>query len=185
MLQYVNLTIFMVIMKKLSFTLIFLGLICFAIYGVYQVFADQIATETRKAQAETIEIAPPQGATNTLTPVTVKRYTVKVSNTGGAEQMDYCAGGFTRMTTYTGLTGKEILSAHNNCGGDIVLPMETGDHVLIEGDKEYVVTEIRDTPKTVTTHEVDDMDGVILLQTCYYSWSKTNTMKFVSLQPVS
>lgn len=170
-------------MRKVSFIFLILSIICFAVYAGYQLFADQIVTETRKAQAETIEVPVSPSAPETVKEV--KRYTIKVSNKGGAKEMDYCAGGFTEMTTYTGLTDKKILSAHNNCGGDIILPVEAGDHVLIEGDKEYVVTEIRDTSKTVTTHEVDDMNGVLLIQTCYYSYAQANTMKFVALQPVT
>lgn len=95
--------------------------------------------------------------------------------------MNYCVGGFTDMIHYEGLNGKQMLSSHNNCGGDILLPMVEGDHVVIEGDQEYVISELRDTSKNITTEAVNDMNGTVLLQTCYYN---VQEMKFVALTPV-
>lgn len=173
-------------MKKISIILIALGLILISVWGGIKLFGDNIVSEVKKNSAEVIEVPDTQNlkqvAPETPT-VEVRRYTVSISNKGGEEEMDACRGGFTEMTGYPELGEHRLLSAHNNCGGDVVLPMVTGDHVIIEGDQEYAITEIRDTPKhDVTTDVMKDMNGIIFLQSCYYN---DNHMKFVALTPVN
>lgn len=172
-------------LKKFSFILLAIGLLLVATWGGIQLFGDNVVSEIKKSQAETIQVPSSDDVTaKSVTPQVkdVKRYTIHISNEGGDVEMDYCASGFTEMIHYEGLNDKRLLSQHNNCGGDIVLPMELGDHVVIEGDQEYVITELRDTTKQITTAAINDMNGDVLLQSCYY---KDNKMKFVALTPVN
>lgn len=171
-------------LKKFSFILFTIGLLLIAVWGGIQLFGDNVVSEVRKSQAETIQVPSDDITTKSVTPAVkdVKRYTIHISNKGGDTEMDYCASGFTEMIYYQGLNDKRLLSQHNNCGGDIVLPMELGDHVAIEGDQEYVITELRDTTKQINTSAISDMNGEVLLQSCYY---KENKMKFVALTPLN
>ncbi len=164
-------------MKRLGVILIALGLVALVAWGSVQFAGDKVVTEVRKISTPVVKVTPPEGGE----PVEVRKYTVTISNTGGEREMDYCAGGFTEMVNYAGLEGRRLLSAHNNCGGDVILPMEVGDHVIIEGEREYVITELRDTGKSIDTSAVNDMNGEVLLQSCYYEGS---SMKFAALTPV-
>lgn len=175
--------------KKLTVTLLSLGVL--AILGAvgFQLFGDAVISEIRKGESVVIEVPKQQTETASgmeeTVPETieeVRQYTIKVSNRGGEKEMDYCANGFTEMIHYEGLNGLRMLAQHNNCGGDIILPIEMGDHVVIENDQEYVVTDLRDTTKQITTAAINDMNGKVLLQTCYW---RENRMKFVALTPVS
>lgn len=171
-----------------------------AVYA-FEANQDQMVTEQLRDAAPVIEALPeptqlPEPSTSsspTPAPSTpaepapepepvVRQYTITISNSGGGAEMDECLGGFTEMTVYQGLGDKRLLSAHNICGGDVVLAMELGDHVIIEGEGEYVITDTRDTPKKTTTEAIHDMDGSVLLQTCYHH---ENKMKFVALTPVA
>lgn len=172
-------------LKKIGIILISLGLLTLlGIFG-FQAFGDNVVSEIRKSESKIItppEVSEenPAVAPEEVSPV--RQYTIKIANSGGEREMDYCAAGFTEMIHYEGLEGRRMLSSHNNCGGDIILPMVQGDHVVIEGDQEYVITELRDTSKHINTAAVNDMDGTVLLQTCYY---RDNRMKFVALTPVT
>lgn len=86
------------------------------------------------------------------------------------------------MLDQRGLAEKMLLSAHNNCRGDVILPIVVGDRVEIEGRGVFEVTDSRDTRKKATSDEVSDMNGEILLQTCYY---REDRMKFLALTPTS
>jgi hypothetical protein len=169
-------------MKKIAYLLIFLGIALLGTWGAINFFGDNIVSEVKKSEAETIEV---QKQVSPITPaietVEVKRYTIHISNEGGEPEMDACANGFTNMTVYKNLGEHKLLSQHNHCGGDIIIPMEQDDHVIIEGDQEYVITELRETTKTSRTSEIKDMNGEVILQSCYY---RENRMKFVALTPV-
>lgn len=171
-------------MKRLSLILAFLGVAFVGVWFGINFFGDTVTSEIHRSQAETIKIPVPSSSTVNPEPKTeeVKRYTISIANKGGIEEMDDCAAGFTEMIYYEGLENKTLLSSHNKCGGDIVLPMEVGDHVIISGDKEYVITELRDTTKDTTTSAINNMNGKVILQSCY--WHE-NRMKFVALTPLS
>jgi hypothetical protein len=180
-------------MKKLGIAIMTLGVLLLAGYGIFHFMGDAVVSEIRKntdstivqvpapasASSETSEASSPDNAPPAT--VDVRQYTIRVTNEGGEEAMDACSGGFTRMLGYEGLEEKEMLSAHNNCGGDVILPIEVGDRVVIEGQGTYTVQETRDTGKTIYTDAVVDMNGSILVQTCYY---QDQTMKFLALAPV-
>lgn len=171
--------------KKLAIILTSLGLL--TILGVigFQMFGDNVISEIRKTESKVIQAPEPATSVTKVAPeepVTIRQYTIKIANKGGDREMNYCADGFTDMIHYEGLNGKQMLARHNNCGGDILLPIVEGDHVVIEGDQEYVVTELRDTTKHINTGAVNDMNGTVLLQTCYW---KDNRMKFVALTPLT
>lgn len=168
-------------MKRLSLVLAFLGLAFIGVWAGVHFFGDTVVSEIHRNQAETIQVPTPKTDKSGEKTEEVKRYTVKIANKGGSKEMNYCADGFTEMIYYKGLEGKTLLSRHNNCGGDIVLPMEIGDHVVIENDQEYVVTDLRDTTKQITTAAINDINGAVILQSCY--WHE-NRMKFVALTPV-
>ncbi len=169
-------------MKRLSLVLAFLGLAFIGVWAGVHFFGDTVVSEIHRNQAETIQV-PTQSTEKSVNQTEeVKRYTVNIANQGGSKEMDYCADGFTEMIYYEGLEGRTLLSRHNNCGGDIVLPMEVGDHVIIAGDQEYVITELRDTTKETTTAAINNMNGEVILQSCY--WHE-NRMKFVALTPLN
>ena len=170
-------------LKKFFVGAVILGIGCIGFWGGVQLFGDSIVSEIKKGESVVIQtpakVSTEPGA-ETAPPEEVRQYTIKISNRGGDKEMDYCASGFTDMIHYKGLDDHQLLAQHNKCGGDIILPMELGDHVVIEGDQEYVITELRDTSKTITTAAINDMDGDVLLQTCYW---RENRMKFVALTP--
>lgn len=166
-------------MKLFGIILTTLGATLLTILLIAQYFGDEIVAEVKKTTESTlIETINPTNPTETIQ---ARQYTIKISNTGGETQMDYCAGGFTNMVEYQGVGNKTLLSAHNSCGGDIILPIAMGDHVVIEGQGTYVVTDIRDTPKNAYIEDVENMNGTILVQTCYYEF---NRMKFIALTPL-
>lgn len=165
-------------MRRLGFILLALGVAILVTWGGVQFIGDAVVTEVRKASTPVVEVTPPEGGE----PIPVRQYTVSIVNSGGEREMDYCSGGFTEMTEYDGLEGRRLASAHNNCGGDIILPMEVGDHVIIEGQGEFVISETRDTSKSIDTSAISNMNGTLLLQTCYY---KADAMKFVALTPIN
>lgn len=166
--------------KKISVTFLTIGSLLIVFLTLYFFLEDEIRAEYKKQEAALINVQPLPDERNgeTGNNVTVRQYTVHVSNMGGDPEMDLCADGFTEMTTYTTLEPKRLLSQHNRCGGDIVLPMLIGDHVIIENEGEYVITDLKDTPKQSTVDAIKNMNGDVLLQSCYYEGDK---MKFVAL----
>lgn len=105
--------------------------------------------------------------------------------TGGLTQLNWCDGTFTHMQSYTREKVPPIWAAHNNCGGDVVLPLGLGDEIdLIRADgstETYTVVDIRETSKTwTTTEDLEGIDGDLALQSCYYG---RNVMKFIGLSP--
>lgn len=109
---------------------------------------------------------------------------VTLGVTGGQVELDRCDGTFTHTDLY-GTTQPPVWAAHNNCGGDVILPWETGQEIAVTLDgvvTTYRVVETRDTPKKgATTADLAGIGGELLLQTCYYG---QNRMKFLALEPV-
>ncbi len=110
--------------------------------------------------------------------------TVTLGVEGGIPELDRCDGTFTVMTSYEREGVPPVAAAHNNCGGDVLLPWEVGQQIKIEGrDDVYEVVEIRDQISKVwnSTEELVGLKGEIALQSCFYGEDR---MKFIGLEPV-
>ena len=108
---------------------------------------------------------------------------VRLGPAGGIRELNWCDGRFIEMTSYRVTGVPPVYAAHNNCGGDIILGWQLGDHVMIEGsDTVYEVVEERHTPKWTMVTSLKGMAGDLVLQTCLYG---QNRMRFLSLSPVS
>lgn len=113
--------------------------------------------------------------------------TVTLGGAGGQAELDVCDGTFIEMTQYD--PGGELdlpptYSAHNGCGGDIILHLAVGTEVTVidtagQGT-DYVITEELTTRQFATaTSDLTGLDGDLLLQSCF--WDNT-TMRFISLE---
>jgi hypothetical protein len=108
---------------------------------------------------------------------------VRLGPAGDKRQLDRCDGTFTELTSYRIGDVLPVYAAHNNCGGDVILSWNVGDHVTVEGsDITYEVVEERHTRKWAQVSSLRGMAGELLLQTCYYGQDK---MRFLALEPVS
>lgn len=111
--------------------------------------------------------------------------TVKIGGEGGMPELDAaCAdNSFVIMPSYEREGVPETAAAHNNCGGDVLLPWDEGQRIQIEGrDEVYEVIDIRYTPKTyASTADLVGLQGDLALQTCFYGEDR---MKFVGLEVV-
>lgn len=103
---------------------------------------------------------------------------------GGKGLVDQCDGTFTEMKSYEREDVPPVWAAHNNCRGDVILPLELGDEIDLEhgGDvTRYVVVDIRETAKVwVTTEALIGLQGDLALQSCYFGGTDV-PMKFVGL----
>lgn len=106
---------------------------------------------------------------------------------GGKGELNRCDGTFTEMLSYEREGVPPVWAAHNNCGGDVILPLKIGDEInLVSGDTTtlYRVVDIRETPKEwASTEALIGLEGELSLQTCFYGGSDV-PMKFVGLEPV-
>jgi hypothetical protein len=104
--------------------------------------------------------------------------------TGGKGLVDRCDGTFTEMESYERDGLPPVWAAHNNCGGDVVLPLAIGDLVDLEHDGatvRYRVIDVRETSKVwVTTEAIIGLHGELALQSCFYGGSGV-PMKFLGL----
>lgn len=97
--------------------------------------------------------------------------------------MNWCDGRFIEMKSYQISGVLPVYAAHNNCGGDIILNWELGDHVKIAGSETiYEVVEERHTKKWGNVGSLRGAQGELLLQTCYYGQDR---MRFLALAPVT
>lgn len=112
----------------------------------------------------------------------------KLGGSGGKAMVDRCDGTFTEMTSYEREGVPPVWAAHNNCGGDIILPLEIGDEIILDrhGDEgTYRVVDVRETPKVwVTTAALIGLQGELALQSCFYGGADV-PMKFIGLEPVA
>ncbi|KQQ62663.1 hypothetical protein [Microbacterium sp. Leaf320] len=93
---------------------------------------------------------------------------VRLGASGSAIDLDRCDGTFTEMVDYRQREVPPVWAAHNNCGGDTILPWKEGQRFLV-GDEEYEVVEVRLLPKyTATPKDLLGMKGELALQTCLY-----------------
>lgn len=127
---------------------------------------------------------PPETPDATAPSPTSAPAAVTLGVVGGQAELDLCDGTFTHTDLY-GTSQPPVWAAHNNCGGDVILPWETGQEIAVSFDGTvtmYRVVETRDTPKKgATTEDLAGIGGELLLQTCYYG---ENRMKFLALSPV-
>ena len=101
---------------------------------------------------------------------------------GGKRELDRCDGTFIEMGSYETEGLQPVYAAHNNCKGDVILPLNTGDIVEVKGRGLHTITDIRYTKKTwSTTDDIMDMTGDFIVQSCFYG---ENRMKFMGLTPV-
>ena len=117
--------------------------------------------------------------------------TVGLGVTGGTHDLEVaCNAGdtyrtFTIMTSYERDGVPPTAAAHNNCGGDVLLPWEEGQKIHIEGegvDGLYEIIDIKYTPKIwATTEDLIGLKGELALQTCFYGEDR---MKFIGLEKV-
>ncbi|MFB8188133.1 hypothetical protein ACFC14_02340 [Microbacterium sp. NPDC055988] len=109
----------------------------------------------------------------------------RLGATGGKAELSRCDDTFTQMASYTRAGVPPVWAAHNNCGGDVILNWQLGDHVILstaQGDVEYEVVEVRHVPKTwSSTDDLLGLDGDLALQTCLYG---QDIMDFVGLDRV-
>lgn len=128
--------------------------------------------------------SPPETPDATAPATTSTEAVVTLGVVGGQAELDLCDGTFTHTDLY-GTTQPPVWAAHNNCGGDVILPWETGQEIAVSLNgtvTTYRVVETRDTPKKgATTADLAGIGGELLLQTCYYG---ENRMKFLALSPV-
>lgn len=107
---------------------------------------------------------------------------VALGVSGDERELDRCDGTFTEMARYQQPGTVPTWAAHNNCGGDVILPWEVGQQLSIDGTT-YVVVDIRMLPKRVATSEdLLGMPGELTLQTCLYG---QQMMKFVGVKKVT
>ena len=109
--------------------------------------------------------------------------TVKLGVSGGQTELDWCDGTFTEMLSYERDGVPPVWAAHNNCGGDVLLPWEMGQRIRVEGDDQvYEIVDIRYTSKIwSSTADLVGLKGAFALQSCFYGEDR---MKFIGLEPV-
>jgi hypothetical protein len=107
---------------------------------------------------------------------------VKKGASGGKTELDWCDGTFTEMLSYEREGVPPVWAAHNNCGGDVILPWEKGQRLRIEGsDQVYEIVDIRYTSKIwSSTADLVGLKGEFALQSCFYGEDR---MKFIGLEP--
>lgn len=107
--------------------------------------------------------------------------TVTLGAPGGVAELHRCTGAFTEMIRYRGQGILPLFSAHNKCGGDILLGWAEGQQLRI-ADREGVfeVRELRILPKGSPDAAVADLRGDLILQTCEYG---TGRMRFLGVAP--
>ncbi len=107
---------------------------------------------------------------------------VTLGVSGDEKELDRCDGTFTEMVRYQQPGTVPTWAAHNNCGGDVMLPWEVGHQLSIDGTT-YAVVDVRMLPKRVATSEdLLGMQGELTLQTCLYG---QQMMKFVGVEKVT
>lgn len=107
---------------------------------------------------------------------------ITLGASGDERELDRCDGTFTEMVRYETPGTVPTWAAHNNCGGDVILPWEVGQQLSIDGVT-YAVVDVRMLPKRVATSEdLVGIQGELTLQTCLYG---QQMMKFVGVEKVS
>ncbi|MGW9159713.1 hypothetical protein [Microbacterium sp. NPDC055665] len=133
------------------------------------------SVEAAWGSVRAVVVSAPQALTGDLPEITLGR-------SGTAADLDTCDGTFTQMLEYSNPQAPPVWAAHNNCGGDVVLPWTEGQQFRI-GDTVYEVLEVRRLPKfTSTARDLTGLGGELALQTCLYG---EHTMAFLGASPVT
>lgn len=149
--------------------------------GLSLLGAQLVAPDTVERIAGETKVALQQVTQQVVAPAALP--TVRLGPLGGLTEMNWCDGSFIEMASYQLPGIPPVYAAHNNCGGDIILSWQLGDHVKVEGsDVLYQVVEERHTAKWAQVESLVGMKGTLVLQTCYYG---QNVMRFLALAPVS
>lgn len=111
---------------------------------------------------------------------------IKLGIDGGQPELDVCDGTWISQIEYVEILDIPSYSAHNGCGGDVILNKGLGDTVKIqERNGEINTYKVVDTfsEKKEGTYisDIRGHDGEMLLQTCY--WDSV-TLKFLMLDKV-
>lgn len=102
---------------------------------------------------------------------------------GGGKEVDACSGSFIEMEAYRPGLDIPWYSAHNNCKGQDILPLQVGNEFIVEGQGKYVVTDFKEKHKEGTfVSDLAGIQGDIILQTCYWN---SNLMKIIAAKPVT
>lgn len=104
-------------------------------------------------------------------------YSFAVNQAGHQAALDRCSGW---VWEDFGGYGR-VVSAHNHCGGAVVLGMNVGDTVTLSGYGKgaYQVTQIKRVPKGAPATV---LEGRLWMQTCFYD---NTTMRLVGLSKIS
>ena len=155
----------------LGITLLLAGAAVLLLQLLFPTQIERAVGEAKVIIQEVVQDASPTYPTVTLGPL------------GGKREMNWCDGRFIELESYRISGVPPVYAAHNNCGGDIILSWNIGDHVQIAGsDTVYEVVEERHTKKWGNVGSLRGMQGDLLLQTCYYGQDK---MRFLALTPVA
>lgn len=138
-----------------------------------------IAPELMDKVAGNLKVTVEKQASEWITPGELPE--VVLGGEGDMSDLDGCTGEFTEMISYRVDGIPPLFSAHNNCGGDIILGWELGQRVRIAGsDVVYEVVEERHAPQPSGAERLEGMSGELVLQTCYYGETR---MRFLALTP--
>ncbi|WP_025104763.1 hypothetical protein [Microbacterium paraoxydans] len=128
---------------------------------------------------------PEPTRTPAATPASVPTADVTLGATGGEAELDRCDQTFTHIVAY-GTDLPPVWAAHNDCGGDVILPWSVGQEITLAVDgalSTYTIVDARDTRKNgATTDDLTGITGDLVLQTCYYGQDR---MKFIGLSPAA
>lgn len=145
------------------------------VYGAVKVKVDETVQTVKVKVGETVQTD--QEDTFEVLPE------VALGVSGGIPELDRCDGTFTEMLSYEHAGVPPVWAAHNNCGGDVLLPWDVGQRLRFAGSEQvYEVVDVRTVPKTwSTTADLVGLGGDLALQTCFYGEDR---MKFIGLTPV-
>lgn len=113
----------------------------------------------------------------------IPTWSVAITAIGLQAEIDACQ--WVRMDFSAAVT-IPVVAAHNFCGGDIVLQMQSGQAVSLSGaglDGSYVVVAARDAQADQDAVDaISGLAGDVILQTCY--WADDGSERLVALQRV-
>jgi hypothetical protein len=159
-------------------TLLTLAIVSMTI-GLSLVGTTVLAPEATDRVTGNVKVAIHEQVQQIIAPGVLAEITLGVE--GGMRELDRCDGTFTEMTSYRVPEVLPLYAAHNNCGGDVILAWELGQHVRVAGSNViYEVVEERHTPKWSNVDVLEGMAGEFMVQTCFYG---ENKMRFLALAP--
>ena len=117
----------------------------------------------------------------------IVRPEVRLGASGGERELDRFDGTFTEMVSYARDGVPPVWAAHNNAGGDAVLPLEIGDEVTVVdaagAASIHRVVDVRVTAKYgVKPDELVGLGGDLALQSCFFGEAR---MRFVGLEAIA